>query len=361
MMIEHAAVRPTPETDDEHLGTIFDQAFAGIDETNRTGRIIRVNDRFCKIVGRPREELLRLGFQDITHPEDLPRDLALFERLLSHGEPFEIEKRYVRPDGTAAWVQKNASPVIGTAGTLVRVMAIVVDISARKQAEEAAKQSADRFRFMAESMPQKIFTAKPNGDVDYLNQQWTDFTGLSFDDMKARGWSQVVHPEDVEENIRVWKRSLDTGEPFQLEHRFRGADGVYRWHLSRAHAMRDASGAITMWIGSNTDIDEVKRTEHALHDANQRKDEFLAMLGHELRNPLAPILSALELMKLRGQATGAEHEREMIERQVRHVARLVDDLLDVSKISRGKISLEREPIEIFVAIVKAIELARPVI
>ena len=352
---------PSP-IDDQHLApAIFDQALAGIGRTDATGLMLDVNDRYCAIAGRPREEMLRLHVQDITHEDDRPRNSALFERLLSHGEPFVIEKRYVRPDGTPAWVQKNASPVVGGAGTVARMRAIVVDISARKSAEEAALHDPDRFRILAESMPQKIFTATPSGGLDYMNQQWTEFTGLSFGQIKKWGLTQFVHPDDVEENIHVWQRSLDTGEPFQFEHRFRRADGVYHWHLSRAHTLRGASGEITMWIGSSTDIDRVKRTEQALHDADRKKDEFLAMLGHELRNPLAPILTALQLMKLRGQATGAEREREVIERQVRHVARLVDDLLDVSKITRGKISLQREPLEIFVAIAKAIELAGPII
>jgi PAS domain S-box-containing protein len=241
------------------------------------------------------------------------------------------------------------------------VNAIVVDIAARRQAGESAPQSADRFRFMAESMPQKIFTAKPNGDVDYLNQQWTDFTGIPSDEIKESGWTRFIHPACAEENIRLWRGSLETGAPFQSEHRFRGADGVYHWHLTRANAMRGPSGEITMWVGSSTDIDQVKRTEQALHDAGRKKDEFLAMLGHELRNPLAPILTALQLMKLRGLATGAEREREVIERQVRHVARLVDDLLDVSKITRGKISLQREPIEISLAIAKAVEMVGPIV
>ncbi len=93
---------------------------------------------------------------------------------------------------------------------------------------------------MAESMPQKIFTAKPNGDMDYFNRQWMEFTGLSFEQIKDWGWTQFIHPDDVEENVRAWQQSIETGEPFHFEHRFRRADGKYRWHLSRAHAMRDA-------------------------------------------------------------------------------------------------------------------------
>jgi PAS domain S-box-containing protein len=109
-----------------------------------------------------------------------------------------------------------------------------------------AEEGRARFHFMAESMPQKIFTAKPNGETDYLNKQWSEFTGLSFEGMKDWRWTQFIHPDDVEENVRVWRHSLETGEPFHFEHRFRRADGKYRWHLTRARAMRDAQGSISM-------------------------------------------------------------------------------------------------------------------
>ena len=128
--------------------------------------------------------------------------------------------------------------------------------------------------------------------MDYFNQPWTEFTGLSFDQNKGWGWLQFIHPEDVEENVRRWQHSIDTGEPFQLEHRFRRADGVYRWHLSRALAMRDAEGRVLMWFGSNTDIDDQKRAaevfrhaKDAAEAANRAKDEFLANVSHEPAHP----------------------------------------------------------------------------
>ncbi len=110
-----------------------------------------------------------------------------------------------------------------------------------------AERARERFRFMAESMPQKIFTASPDGSVDYLNGQWEEFTGSPLNDILAWGWTRFVHPFDVEENVNAWKHAIATGEQFRVEHRFRRADGQYRWHLSRAHAMRDESGAISMW------------------------------------------------------------------------------------------------------------------
>ena len=94
--------------------------------------------------------------------------------------------------------------------------------------EEALQANADTFRLMAESMPQKIFTARPNGDVDYFNPQWTEFTGLPFEEIRDWGWTQFIHPDDVEENVRLWQRSIETGEPFEFEHRFRRADGRRR-------------------------------------------------------------------------------------------------------------------------------------
>ncbi len=165
----------------------------------------------------------------------------------------------------------NALRLERVSGDMRDVNAALVDSGVRQQelaeeaerSEAALRESEERFRFMAESMPQKIFTAKPSGEVDYFNQEWTEFTGLSFDQIRDWGWTQFIHPDDVEENVRAWQHSICTGEPFQFEHRFRRADGAYRWHLSRARAMRDAEGSVLMWIGSNTEIDDQKRAEEA--------------------------------------------------------------------------------------------------
>ena len=144
----------------------------------------------------------------------------------------------------------------------------------REEALRDAEKARERFRFMAESMPQKIFTATPSGDVDYFNRQWMEFTGLSFEEIKNWGWTQFIHPDDLEENLRTWRQALATGEPFLFQHRFRRADGSYRWHLSRVHAMRDAAGNISMWIGSNTEIHEQKEKEEELRRANDDLQQF---------------------------------------------------------------------------------------
>jgi PAS domain S-box-containing protein len=153
--------------------------------------------------------------------------------------------------------------------TRLRDQAVAENVE-RKRAEQALRESEQRVRFVMDSMPQKVFTATPNGDLDYFNPQWTEFTGLSFEQIRDWGWTQFIHPDDVAENVRVWRHSIDTDEPFQIEHRFRGADGEYRWHIGRALPMRDEAGRVLMWVGSNTDVQDIKQAEAALHVSEVR-------------------------------------------------------------------------------------------
>ena len=217
-------------------------------------------------------------------------------------------------------------------------------------------ESEARLRFMAESMPQKISTTRPSGEVDYFNQQWVDFTGLPFEELRERGWTQCVHPDDVEETESRWAHSLATGDTFQVEHRIRRADGVYLWHLTRALPMRDAQGSLVMWIGSTTDIHAQKQLIEDLAAADRHKDEFLAMLSHEIRNPLAPILTAANLLRMaKTDNPTVLRAQAIIERQAEHLERLVADLLDVSRIQKGKVRLRNEQVDVSAAIARTLD------
>jgi len=177
---------------------------------------------------------------------------------------------HTRRDGQSITVLVRKTLDRDSEGNPASVLQNITDITERKQAEEALREAGERFRFMADSMPQKIFTARPEGEVDYLNRQWKEFTGLPSDKMQGWGWVSYTHPDDLEENARCWKESLATGADYDLEHRFRRKDGVYRWHLTRAYAMRDADGEVTLWIGSSTDIDDMMRAQEELMDAEEQ-------------------------------------------------------------------------------------------
>jgi PAS domain S-box-containing protein len=187
---------------------------------------------------------------------------------------------------------------------------------------------------MAESMPQKIFTATPSGDVDYYNRQWIEFTGLPFEQIKDWGWTQFIHPDDLEENVRTWRSSVETGEPFHFQHRVRRADGAYRWHLSRAHAMRDASGNISMWIASNTEIHEQKEKEDELRRANEDLQQFAYSASHDLQEPIRNVAVYSEIVAKRYYSALDQDGRQFLgflTEGGRRLATLIDDLLAYTK------------------------------
>ena len=226
------------------------------------------------------------------------------------------------------------------------------EVAERRRTEAALRESNERTRFLLDAMPQKVWTADAKGSIDYFNQPWLDYTGLPYEELRDWGWRKIVHPDDWEETARIWRSSIETGQGFQLSHRCRRADGEYRWHLSRGLALCDDDGRIKTWVGTDTDIDDQKRAEELIKESDRRKDQFLAMLGHELRNPLAGIVGAVQVLGHdRALPPTAVEMRDVISRQSGQMTRLVDDLLDISRITRGKIVLRRERLD-FTALVR---------
>lgn len=317
-----------------------------------SGRIVDANPFVIGLLGYPLEELIGMHLWQIGLFRDIEESKAAFEQLRRDGyiryEDLPLETK----SGKRAEVE-FVSNVYEVDGCTV-IQCNIRDITARKAAERTAQESTERFRFLAESMPHMVFTARPNGDVDYFNQQWSAFTGFSFDEIKDWRWTRFIHPDDLPETVARWSRSLATGESFEFQHRFRRSDGVHRWHLSRACAMRDAGGAITMWISSNTDIDDQKRIQDDLsrlykqaESLNHAKDEFLATISHELRTPITSILGWSELLTMNtlDEATLRTGIATILS-SAKTQAKLIDDVLDVSRMITGKLHLNIEPIDL---------------
>jgi PAS domain S-box-containing protein len=223
--------------------------------------------------------------------------VGIFRRTLETGEPYmtpeRIERRLDR--GLTEYYEWRVHRIPLPDGRN-GVVCYFRDISAQVRARLAIAKSEERLRFTAESMPQKIFTATADGNVDYLNQQWMEFTGLSDERLKGEGWLHFVHPEDAPETIRLWKHSLEKGEPFQCVHRFRRADGAYRWHLSRAKFLGHREDRTSMWIGSNTEIHEQKQIEEELRRVNGDLNQFAFAASHDLQEPLRMVTSYAQLL-----------------------------------------------------------------
>jgi PAS domain S-box-containing protein len=253
---------------------------------------------------------------------------------------------------------------------LVGVVIVFRDATAARAAERALQDRERQFVNLANAMPQLVWTESSSGAHEYFNRGWYAYTGLSEEASRRPDvWASVLHPDDESRVGARWLRSRASGEMYEAECRLRRHDGAYRWFLARAVADRDPEGNILRWLGTGTDIHNTKqteetlrRTEAALRDADRRKDVFLATLAHELRNPLAPIRNAARLLEkpaLDPQET--ERWRSIILRQVRHMASLLDDLLDISRITRGVFALKKQYVRLQPLLTEAVETARPLI
>lgn len=332
-----------------------------------TAMITDANPFLVRLLGSTREDLIgkelwEIGlFKDIEASKLAVRELQENEYLRYDDLPLETTA------GQRIDVEM-VSNVYGEDHHRV-IQCNIRDISVRKHLQDIEREGERRLRFVMDSMPQKVITAKPNGDVDYFNPQWTAFTGRSFEQIKGWGWTSFIHPDDLGETVRLWQQSIQTGSVFLVEHRFLRSDGEYRWHLSQTLPLRDEEGRIVMWIGSSTDVHQQRQSANRLQqlaadlsDSDSRKNEFLAMLAHELRNPLAPILNALKVIRMSDwDGEAVRSASDMMERQIGQMVRLVDDLLDVSRISRGKIELRLSRIELQSAIRQSVEAARPLV
>ena len=494
------------------------------------GYFRRVSPACERTLGWTPAELMAEPWANFVHPDDRDVTLALDKHVIQGNNVVSFENRYLHKDGSYRWLSWRAMsyPVEGL------IYAGATDITSRKLAEDEVKASERRFRQLADAMPQIVWTARPDGRIDYLNGRWTEFTGLP-DNVANEGWSQILHPDDALLARPRWAASLQTGDPFEMEVRLLDRrDNAYRWYLIRTVAVKGESGEVLRWFGTSTEIHQQKRAQEsshylaqasaalaevidydstlqkvanlavpyfadwssvevadadgklrqlavahkdpaklefvhelrreyppdpraevgaygvfksgtpefiseitdemlvagaederhlelirslglrsyvcvplvtagktlgvltfataesgrkynegdlalatdlaqraavaldntqlyqALRDSDRRKDEFLATLAHELRNPLAPLRNGLQVLRLaRANESMAEQARTMMERQLGQMVHLIDDLLDLSRISRGKIELRKERVDLAKAIQQAVETSRP--
>jgi PAS domain S-box-containing protein len=215
-----------------------------------------------------------------------------------------------------------------------------------------------------DGMPQLVWSTRPDGYGDFYNRRWYEYTGADPDATRGAGWNDMLHPDDQQRAWERWGHSMETGEDYEIEYRFRRADGEYRWFLGRALPLRDARGRIVRWFGTSTDVDDQKRLEKqraevlVQAEANIRlQDEFLATVSHELRTPLTAILGWARLQRARPEL--APKAIDVIERNAEAQATLIEDILDTSRVVTGKIRLHLERVDLNDVVQAATDTIRP--
>ncbi len=231
----------------------------------------------------------------------------------------------------------------------------------RARAEENLRESEEHLLALADSIPQLTWMAEPDGFIFWYNRRWYDYTGTTPAEMEGWGWQSVHDAEILPSVMNRWQASIQTGEPFEMEFPLRrGADGAFRWFLTRVVPLRDTNGRIVRWFGTNTDIEELRQARLQAEQANRLKDEFLATLSHELRTPLNAILGWSQILQTNNLGVSeAKKALITIERNARAQNQLIDDLLDVSRIITGKLRLDVRAVDLANVITAAVEAARP--
>ncbi|AWG45844.1 MULTISPECIES: PAS domain S-box protein [unclassified Massilia] len=257
-------------------------------------------------------------------------------------------------DALNSWFDFFVYPVGGDSGA-PRVAILFHDITVRKRAEDALRESEARFRALADASPALIYQFDPIGDLMYLNQRGPDDGGPAGE---AGGWRAIVQPDDMNAYLYAVSEGVRERAAYNQRIRVPARDGSARWFESHAAPWYSGDGQHRGYVGISLDITGAVQAEEALREADRRKDEFLATLAHELRNPLAPISNAVQLMRRPDGRRQSDRVVEMVGRQVRQIVTLVDDLMEVSRITRGKIDLRLERVSIAEIVHSAVETSQ---
>src|SRR5260221_561177 len=233
------------------------------------GYVDYTDRRWRDYTGMTTEQAEGDGWLQSIHPDDRPRIQARWQNAVQTGRPYEVEQR-LRDGATGAyrWFLVKAVPFTDAQGTILKYIGTCTDIEEQKRTEQQLKESEENWRVLAETVPQLVWTTRPDSLVEYWNHRWYDYRDSSLEQVLGHGWRQFLHPEEAEGVLAFRHQTLQTGEPYESECRLRnGQTGEYRWFLARGVPVRDETGQIVKWFGTNTDIEDQKRIEEALRQS----------------------------------------------------------------------------------------------
>ncbi|GAA4088826.1 PAS domain S-box protein [Mucilaginibacter panaciglaebae] len=307
------------------------------------GNVTYANHTWAEWTGMSNEDTLGAGWLNALVEEDRKYASDKFLADAAARRSYEVNFRILNKNGDVRWCIATGNPQYDADGTFTGYIGACTDITEKTLVEHQLKlknnelnDQIKQFEFVTAFMPVQLWTSNTDGDLDYVNQRTLDYFGTGLEKITGPEWILHLHPDDREECIDTWLRSLRTGDVYQFEFRLRSKSGEYRWHLARALPFYN-DGKIVKWFGTNTDIDEQKQLQ-------RQKDDFLGIASHELKTPVtsikayAQVLGAMLVKEREDKKAGIV---ERMDAQINRLTNLIGDLLDVTKINSGKIQFNR--------------------
>ncbi len=276
-VLERARARQAVREGEERFRTLADNMSQFAWMADPTGWIFWYNRRWYEYTGTTFDEMQGWGWTQVHHPEHVERVRAKFKSHVDAGKTWEDIFPLRGRDGEYRWFLSRAVPIRDESGEIVRWFGTNTDVTEHRRAEQALRESEERFRRIADAMPQLVWTAEPDGSVDYYNVRVQQYEKFELDPATQRwNWQPCLHPDDRDRTVAAWRQAVETGAEYHIEHRVRRrareseAQGEYRWLLSRAVPVRDGTGAVLKWYGTGTDIHDLKQAEAALRESEER-------------------------------------------------------------------------------------------
>ena len=322
---------------EERFRTMAENSSILIAVADETSNATYFSKAWIDLTGRSMSELLDFGWVDLLHPEDRERYVNSYLDAFKEQIFFTGEFRILSTDGEYHWILTNGSPRFRPDGGFAGYISSSTDITEQLAIREQLKDSEEKLLLLADNISQLIWMTDETGYIFWYNKRWYEYTGTTLEEMQGWGWEKVQHPDHLDLVKTKWTENVESGEIFEMTFPLRSKSGEFRWFLTRAVPLRDESGKIIRWLGTNTDITEQRQNE-------LRKNDFIGMVSHELKTPLTSLTALIQVAKMKLEKSDDAFLANAMTRadtQAKKMTTMINGFLNISRLESGKMVIDK--------------------